>query len=94
MAGQHGSQMANQQDQEDLDAMLSSFRARCDPTDPEQAAMLAAMEEHTRRLHQARGDWERPNNRRNWNSPAKGGRAKPPAAIESLRCVDVMLPLG
>ena len=72
----------------DLQAALAEFAARCDPNDPEQVAMLEQMKEHTRRLAQLRGDWEKPGSagsRRLWNS-AKA-KTPAPAAIQSLKCV-------
>ena len=70
---------------EPMDEAVARFEAAADPSDPQQAAMLAAIKEHTRRLHQARGDWNAPSNYRNWNNPQMVDKAKPPEAIESYR---------
>lgn len=69
----------------DMDEALADFEARCDKSDPDQVALLEAMREHTRRLHQSRGDWNRPNTRRNCNSAAPRDKATAPQAIESFR---------
>lgn len=69
----------------DIDQVLAEFEARCDLSDPQQHAMLEAMKEHTRRLHQARGDWNKPNSRRNWNAPAPRDKATAPLAIDAYR---------
>jgi hypothetical protein len=69
----------------DIDAMVAAFEARCDKSDPAQLTMLEEMKQHTRRLHQARGDWNKPNARRNWNSAAKRQDATAPLQIASYR---------
>ncbi|KAL4420507.1 hypothetical protein ABPG75_010163 [Micractinium tetrahymenae] len=71
----------------DVEAALASFAARCDPSDPQQAALLAEMRRQSALLRQARGDWEAPATvgRRNWNAAPKGRAGAAPAAIESLR---------
>lgn len=50
-----------------------------DPNDPEQAALLEQMRQHTKLLQ--RGEWTKPErmNRRNWNAPP---RSKGPLAID------------
>jgi hypothetical protein len=75
--------MAN--DEEDIDARLRAFEALVDARDPAQAAALEAMREHTRRLHQARGDWNRPSTFRCWNDPAPRATATAPLQIEHYR---------
>ena len=66
-----------------LDQELARFEAVADPRDPEQVALLAQMREHTRRLHQARGDWSEPSCDRNWNSTRPPAKATAPLAIDS-----------
>ena len=68
-----------------LDAALARFEAVADASDPHQQRLLHEMREHTRRLHQARGDWERPGDERSWNSAAPRGEARPPLADEAYR---------
>ena len=72
----------------DLQRQLKDFEARCDRSNPEQAALLDSLREHTRRLQQARGEWggapgsgDVDPQQRLWNAPQRGS-AKPP---ESLR---------
>lgn len=69
----------------DIDQVLAEFEARCDLSDPQQQDMLEAMKEHTRRLHQVRGDWNKPNSRRNWNAPLPRDKATAPLAIDEYR---------
>lgn len=71
-------------------AALAAFEARCDPSDPQQAALLEQMRQHTRELQRA--NWAtQPNQRRSWNAPPPADRAKPPSANESLRCASFSL---
>lgn len=69
----------------DLDEELESFEKRIDTRDPEQLKLLDAMREHTRRLHQLRGDWNKPTNVRNWNDPTPRPTSSAPLAIASYR---------
>ena len=77
-------------DSTELLRQLKDFEARCDRSNPEQAALLDSLREHTRRLRQARGEWGAsgsavdPQQQRLWNAP-QSGTSKPPAAIESFR---------
>ena len=71
---------------DDLDEHLRRFEASIDKNDPEQIKLLDAMREHTRRLHQARGDWNTPSTFRNWNDPMPRAETTAPLAIESYRC--------
>ncbi|KAL4436375.1 hypothetical protein ABPG77_009937 [Micractinium sp. CCAP 211/92] len=70
-----------------IEAALASFEARCDSSDPQQAALLAEMRRQSALLRHARGDWEAPASvgRRNWNAAPKGRAGAAPAAIQSLR---------
>lgn len=71
---------------EDLIAKLRAFEAVVDKNDPAQVQLLEEMREHTRRLRQARGDWNKPSTFRNWNeSTARTDTARAPLAIESYR---------
>ena len=72
-------------DSQEIDQALSRFEASVDVSDPVQLAMLEEMREHTRRLHQVRGDWNKPSNFRNWNDTKPQTEVKPPLAIESYR---------
>ncbi len=69
----------------DIDAKLRAFEALVDARDPAQAAALEVMREHTRRLHQARGDWDQPSTFRCWNDPAPRATATAPLQIEHYR---------
>ncbi|KAI3430800.1 hypothetical protein D9Q98_009212 [Chlorella vulgaris] len=69
----------------DMDGVLAEFEARCDRSDPDQLAMLEQMRAHTRRLHQQRGDWNKPNTRRNCNSAAPRTTTTAPKAIAAYR---------
>lgn len=69
-----------------MDGVLAEFEARCDRSDPDQLAMLEQMRAHTRRLHQQRGDWNKPNTRRNCNSAAPRTTTTAPKAIAAYRC--------
>lgn len=68
-----------------LDEALARFEAAADPKDPQQAELLAAMREHTLRLHQARGDWCQPSTDRCWNSTKPPAKARKPLEVESYR---------
>lgn len=68
-----------------LDEQLKRFEASTDKNDPEQLQLLEEMREHTRRLHQARGDWNKPSTFRNWNDPTPRETTTAPLAIESYR---------
>jgi hypothetical protein len=68
-----------------LDEQLKLFEAAIDKNDPEQMKLLEEMREHTRRLHQARGDWNTPSTFRNWNDPTPRDSTTAPLAIESYR---------
>ena len=70
---------------EALDEQLRRFEAAIDKTDPEQMQLLEQMKEHTRRLHQARGDWNKKSTFRNWNDPTSRAETTAPLAIESYR---------
>jgi hypothetical protein len=72
-------------DSQEIDEALSRFEASVDVSDPAQVEMLEQMREHTRRLHQIRGDWDKPSNFRDWNDTKPQIEAKPPLAIESYR---------
>mmetsp|Transcript_4825 Transcript_4825/g.12666 ORF Transcript_4825/g.12666 Transcript_4825/m.12666 type:complete len:86 (+) Transcript_4825:236-493(+) len=67
--------------------MLAEFERKVDKDDPAQMEALKEMKEHTRRLHLARGTWEKPSTFRNWNN--YGGLFDPgtkkPHEIESYR---------
>ena len=69
----------------DLDDELKRFEARVDRSDPAQVQALEQMREHTRRLHQVRGDWNKPSTFRNWNEAGPRPTATAPLAIESYR---------
>ena len=74
--------------EENMDAKLEMFEKIVDKNDPEQMKMLEDMREHTRRLHQIRGDWNRPSSFRNWNDPVPTNvDPKKPLSVESYRCV-------
>lgn len=77
--------MAKQRDQ--LDVELQRFEQLVDRSDPEQLKLLQEMQEHTRRLHQGRGDWNKPSSHRNWNSSKLPEKAAPPLEDDSYRCV-------
>jgi hypothetical protein len=69
-----------------MDAKLEMFEELVDKNDPEQMKMLEDMREHTRRLHQIRGDWNRPSSFRSWNDPVpKNVEPKKPLSVESYR---------
>lgn len=69
-----------------MDAKLEMFEKIVDKNDPEQMKMLEDMREHTRRLHQIRGDWNRPSSFRSWNDPVpKNMEPKKPLSVESYR---------
>jgi hypothetical protein len=70
---------------EALDEQLKRFEASIDKNDPEQLKLLEEMREHTRRLHQARGDWNKPSTFRNWNDPTPRESTTAPLAVESYR---------
>ena len=78
-------------DSDALDAKLQAFEAAIDKSDPAQVQLLEEMREHTRRLHQARGDWNKPSTFRNWNDPAPRPQATAPLAIESYRWAHIVL---
>ena len=74
--------------EDSMDAKLEMFEKVIDKNDPEQMKMLEDMREHTRRLHQIRGDWNKPSSFRNWNDPVpKNVQVKKPLSIESYRYV-------
>lgn len=78
-----------------LAAELARFEALVDSSDPQQAALLEEMREHTRRLRQARGDWNAPSTHRNWNSAKLPEKARPPledASYRRARSRDAALP--
>jgi hypothetical protein len=68
-----------------LDEQLKRFEASIDKNNPEQLKLFEEMREHTRRLHQARGDWNKPSTFRNWNDPTPRETTTAPLAIESYR---------
>lgn len=70
---------------DDIDTQLQMFEAAIDKSDPEQMKLLDQMKLHTKRLHQARGDWNNPNNPRLWNDPTPQEQATAPLAIDSYR---------
>jgi len=84
-----GSETHNTESIEDsMDAKLEIFEKMVDKNDPEQMKMLEDMREHTRRLHQIRGDWNRPSSFRNWNDPVpKNMPSKKPLSVESYRYI-------
>lgn len=71
----------------DLDAQLQRFQGLADPADPEQAQLLEQIREHTRRLQQARGDWNLPSCARDWNDCKPPDKARPPIEDASYRRV-------
>ena len=68
-----------------LDEKLRKFEESIDKSNPDHVEMLEQMREHTRRLHQARGDWNKPGTFRNWNDPTPRAETTAPLAIESYR---------
>lgn len=74
----------------DIDAALRKFESTIDKSDPEQVKLLEEMREHTRRLHQIRGDWNKSTTFRNWNDPSPRSTTAPPLSIESYRSVQVL----
>jgi hypothetical protein len=68
-----------------LDLDVERFEALVDKDNPEQMSLLETIREQTRRLHQARGDWNKNSNYRIWNDPKPRVDATPPLRIESYR---------
>jgi len=69
-----------------IDEKLRTFEAIVDKNDPDQVRLLEEMREHTRRLHQVRGDWNTPSTFRNWNDPSTRPEAsRDPLSIEAFR---------
>lgn len=73
--------------EKDLGEKLKIFESMVDSNDPEQMALLEEMRMHTRRLRQARGEWNKPSDFRNWNEMKGYSVGKKPHEVESYRCV-------
>ncbi len=75
--------MAKKLDEMDMD--VQRFESMIDKNDPDQVKMLEEIKEHTRRLHQLRGDWNKPSTHRNWNSSKVPELTKAPIEDDSYR---------
>jgi uncharacterized protein HemX len=72
-------------DSKGLAQRLARFEEQIDKSDHEQIKLLDEMKEHTRRLSQARGDWNVASMDRSWNNPNPSSTTQPPQAIDSYK---------